>query len=71
MITAASVAAKLTDRGLPTIFRVCGRDDDQARLSAAVLAERFRDRKIALLQDQSAPSRMLAAATKDNLNRSA
>jgi branched-chain amino acid transport system substrate-binding protein len=69
MITAASVAAKLTDRGLPTIFRVCGRDDDQARLSAAVLAERFRDRKIALLQDQTASSRLLAAATKDNLNR--
>ncbi len=69
MITAASVAAKLTDRGLPTIFRVCGRDDDQARLSAAVLAERFRDRKIALLQDQTAPARLLAAATKDNLNR--
>ncbi|MBE7246016.1 MAG: branched-chain amino acid ABC transporter substrate-binding protein [Actinomycetospora chiangmaiensis] len=69
MITAASVAAKLTDRGLPTVFRVCGRDDDQARLSAAVLAERFRDRKIALLQDQTASARLLAAATKDNLNR--
>ena len=69
MITAASVAAKLTDRSLPTVFRVCGRDDDQARLSAAVLAERFRDRKIALLQDQTAPARLLAAATKDNLNR--
>lgn len=69
MITAASVSAKLTDRGLPTIFRVCGRDDDQARLSAIVLAERFRDRKIALLQDLTPAARALAAATKDNLNR--
>lgn len=69
MITAASVSARLTDRGLPTIFRVCGRDDDQSRLSAAVLAERFRDRKIALIQDQMPASRALAAATKDNLNR--
>ena len=69
MITAASVAAKLTDRGLPTVFRVCGRDDDQARLSAAVLAERFRDRKIAILYDPSPPARALATATKDNLNR--
>ncbi|UMY17726.1 branched-chain amino acid ABC transporter substrate-binding protein [Methylobacterium organophilum] len=69
MISAASVAAKLTDRGLPTIFRVCGRDDDQARLSAAVLAERFRDRKIAILYDPSPAARTLAAATKDNLNR--
>ncbi|WP_375465604.1 branched-chain amino acid ABC transporter substrate-binding protein [uncultured Methylobacterium sp.] len=69
MITAASVSAKLTDRGLPTIFRICGRDDDQARLSAIVLAERFRDRKIALLQDLTPASRTLAAATKDNLNR--
>lgn len=69
MITAASVSARLTDRGLPTIFRVCGRDDDQSRLSAAVLAERFRDRKIALIQDQTPAARALAAATKDNLNR--
>ena len=69
MITAASVAAKLTDRSLPTIFRVCGRDDDQAKLSAAILAERFRDRKIAILNDLSPASRQLAAATKDNLNR--
>ncbi|MFX6567411.1 hypothetical protein ABTG51_20315, partial [Acinetobacter baumannii] len=57
------------DRGLPTIFRVCGRDDDQAKLSAAILAERFRDRKIAILSDLSPASRTLAAATKDNLNR--
>ncbi|GAB6845955.1 branched-chain amino acid transport system substrate-binding protein [Methylorubrum rhodinum] len=69
MITAASVAAKLTDRGLPTIFRVCGRDDDQGKLSAAILAERFRDRKIAIVNDLSPASRQLAAATKDNLNR--
>jgi branched-chain amino acid transport system substrate-binding protein len=69
MISAASVSARLTDRGLPNVFRVCGRDDDQARLSAAVLAERFRDRKIALIQDPTPASRTLAAATKDNLNR--
>ena len=69
MITAASVASRLTDRGFPTVFRVCGRDDDQARLSAAVLAERFRDRKIALIQDLTPAARSLAAATKDNLNR--
>ncbi|KQP59201.1 ABC transporter [Methylobacterium sp. Leaf399] len=69
MITAASVAAKLTDRGLPNVFRVCGRDDDQAKLSATVLAERFRDRKIAILSDQTPASRNLAAATKENLNR--
>ena len=69
MITAASVSSRLTDRGLPTVFRVCGRDDDQSRLSAAVLAERFRDRKIALIQDQTPASRALATATKDNLNR--
>jgi len=69
MITAASVAARLTDRGLPTIFRVCGRDDDQAKLSATVLAERFRDKKIAILNDGTPGSRNLAAATKENLNR--
>lgn len=69
MVSPAATAARLTDRGLPGIFRVCGRDDDQGRLSAAVLAERFRDRRIAILHDNTASARALAEATKSNLNK--
>ncbi|MEH3144224.1 MAG: branched-chain amino acid ABC transporter substrate-binding protein [Methylobacterium frigidaeris] len=69
MISPASNAARLTDRGLPTIFRVSGREDDQGRLSATVLAERFREKKIAILYDDTPLSRSLADSTKANLNK--
>lgn len=69
MITPASNTAKLTERGLKTIFRVCGRDDQQGQLSAKVIAEGWHDKKIALLHDNSAFGRGLAEATRDNLHK--
>lgn len=69
MISPSSTAARLTDRNLAGVLRVCWRDDDQGRLSAAIIAERFRDRKIAILHDGTPVSRGLADATKANLNK--
>lgn len=69
MITPASNSAKLTDRGLAGIFRVCGRDDHQGQLAAKIIAERYGSRKIALLHDKTPFSKGLADATKDNLNK--
>ena len=69
MVSPASTAARLTDRNLAGILRVCWRDDDQGRLSAAIIAERFKDRKIAILHDSTPVSRGLADATKTNLNK--
>jgi branched-chain amino acid transport system substrate-binding protein len=69
MISPSSTAARLTDRNLSAVFRVCWRDDDQGRLSAAIIAERFRDRKVAILHDGTPVARGLADATKANLNK--
>ena len=68
MISPASNSAKLTDRGLPGIFRVCGRDDDQGKLTAAIIKERFAGQKIAILHDNAPFGRGLAEAVKANLN---
>jgi branched-chain amino acid transport system substrate-binding protein len=68
MITPSSNTAKLTDRGLPGIFRVCGRDDQQGQLSAKIIKERYGTKKIAILHDNTPFSRGLADATKLNLN---
>jgi branched-chain amino acid transport system substrate-binding protein len=68
MISPASNSAKLTDRGLPGVFRVCGRDDDQAKVTAKIIAERFPGQKIAILHDNAPFGRGLAEATKANLN---
>ena len=69
MISPASNSARLTDRGLPGIFRVCGRDDQQGQLSAQIIRERFPGRKVAILHDNTPFSRGLADATKANLNK--
>ncbi len=69
MITPASNSARLTDRGLAGIFRVCGRDDQQGQLSAKIISDRFPGRKIAILHDNAPFGRGLADATKANLNR--
>jgi branched-chain amino acid transport system substrate-binding protein len=39
MLTPASTNEKVTDRGLPYMFRLCGRDDDQAPAAAKFLKE--------------------------------
>ena len=69
MMTPASNSAKLTDRGLPGIFRVCGRDDQQGQLSAELIKARFGTKKIAILHDNAPFGRGLADATKLNLNK--
>jgi len=69
MMTPASNSAKLTERGLAGIFRVCGRDDQQGRLAAQILSQRFPGKSIALIHDKSPFAKGLADATKDNLNR--
>ena len=69
MISPASNAAKLTDRGLPGIFRVCGRDDEQGVYTAKVFTERFKGRKVAILHDNAPFGRGLAEAVKANLNK--
>lgn len=69
MITPASNSARLTERGLAGIFRVCGRDDEQGLLTGQLITERFRDRKIAILHDNAPFGRGLAEAVKANLNK--
>ena len=69
MITPASNSAKLTDRGLAGIFRVCGRDDTQGELAAQLIKDRFQGKKIAILHDNAPFGRGLADATKANLNK--
>jgi len=69
MVTPTATSPELTARGLSTVFRTCGRDDQQADVAAKFVVEKFKDKKIAILNDLTPGSRNLAAATKENLNR--
>lgn len=68
-ITPASTATEFTDRGLPNVFRTCGRDDMQGFVVAEHILRTFRTRKVGILHDDTAFSRGLAKQTQRFLNR--
>ncbi|MEO1536225.1 MAG: branched-chain amino acid ABC transporter substrate-binding protein [Pseudomonadota bacterium] len=68
VISPASTNPLVTDRGLPTIFRTIGRDDDQAAVAAEFLMSEFPDKSIALLHDGNTYGRGLAEGVKAALN---
>jgi branched-chain amino acid transport system substrate-binding protein len=67
-ITPASTNPAFTERGLWNTFRVCGRDDQQGAVAGAYLAQRYKGKNIAILQDKSTYGKGLADETKKALN---
>jgi len=60
MITPASTNEKVTDRGLPYMFRMCGRDDDQAPAAAKFMQEALGAKTIFIVDDKTTYSQGLA-----------
>jgi len=60
MLTPASTNEKVTDRGLPYMFRLCGRDDDQAPAAAKFLKESLGAKTIFIVDDKTTYSQGLA-----------
>jgi branched-chain amino acid transport system substrate-binding protein len=67
-ISPASTNPRFTDEGKWNTFRVCGRDDQQGEVAGRYMAQNMRDRRIAILHDNSAYGRGLAEETKKALN---
>jgi branched-chain amino acid transport system substrate-binding protein len=65
----ASTNPKLTDEGGPNVFRVCGRDDQQGTVAGNYLADHFKKKRIAIIQDKTAYGKGLADETKKQLNK--
>ncbi|MGO1074044.1 branched-chain amino acid ABC transporter substrate-binding protein [Inquilinus sp. CA228] len=68
-ITPASTNPQLTEQGQKTTFRTCGRDDQQGDVAGAFIAEKFKGRNVAILQDQTTYGKGLADATKSAMNK--
>lgn len=68
MITPASTNPKLTDEGGSNVFRVSGRDDEQGIVAGKYLAERWGDKKIAILHDGTTYGKGLADETRKQLH---
>ncbi|MDR3221016.1 MAG: branched-chain amino acid ABC transporter substrate-binding protein [Candidatus Accumulibacter sp.] len=62
MVT-VSTNPQVTLRGLKNIFRIMGSDDQQGLVAGGYLADKFKDRKIAVVDDKSAYGKGLADET--------
>ncbi|MFL1875463.1 branched-chain amino acid ABC transporter substrate-binding protein [Hansschlegelia beijingensis] len=63
-ISPASTNPAFTDkRPGPTIYRVCGRDDQQGAIGGKYLLDNFKDKKVAIVHDKSSYGKGLADET--------
>ncbi|QND53821.1 ABC transporter substrate-binding protein [Phyllobacterium sp. 628] len=69
MITPTSTTPDLTTRGLETVFRTCGRDDQQADVAAKYMLEHYKDKRIAIVYDKNTYGTGLANGLKAALNK--
>jgi len=53
MITPASTNPHITERGYATVFRTCGRDDQQGAIGAEFLVKELKARKVFVLDDKT------------------
>ena len=72
-MTPASTNPKLTDdaagKGWDTIFRTCGRDDQQGSYAGAWIAEHYKGKNVAIIDDKSTYGKGLADLTRAALNK--
>ena len=59
-ISPGSTNPTFTERGLPDVFRTCGRDDQQSGIAAQAIIERKLGTKIAVIDDKSTYGKGLA-----------
>lgn len=68
-ITPASTNPKLTEQGFGTVFRVCGRDDQQGEVAADFIVNALKARRVAILHDKTTYGQGLADETKRFLEK--
>ncbi len=60
MITPASTNEKVTERGMPYMFRTCGRDDDQSKAAIKFMTDHLKAKAVYIVDDKTTYSQGLA-----------
>jgi len=60
MITPASTNEKVTERGMPYMFRTCGRDDDQSKAAVKFMTDQLKSKTVYVVDDKTTYSQGLA-----------
>lgn len=68
-ITPASTNPQFTERSLPTVFRTCGRDDQQGAVAGSFILQNFKGKKVAVVHDKTPYGKGLADETKKVMNK--
>ena len=68
MLTPASTNEKVTERGLPYMFRVCGRDDDQSKIAGEFIKNYLKAKTIYIVDDKTTYSQGLADNVEKQCN---
>ena len=69
LISNAATNPRLTELGVPTVFRVVGRDDQQGAIAAAYLATTWRGKPIGIVHDGQAYGKGLAEEVRKGLEQ--
>jgi branched-chain amino acid transport system substrate-binding protein len=67
-ITPAATNPKITERGMWNIFRVCGRDDQQGGMAGAIIADKYKGKRVAIVHDKTTYGQGLAEETRKALH---
>jgi branched-chain amino acid transport system substrate-binding protein len=72
MITPASTNPQVTERGLPYMYRMCGRDDDQGPAAVKFMSDHLKAKSVFIVDDKTTYSQGLATevathAAKNNI----
>lgn len=67
-MTPGSTNPQVTERGMETVFRMCGRDDQQGVVAANYIVDDLKATKVAVIHDKDTYGQGLADATKAQLN---
>ena len=67
MVTGSATNPQVTEKGYDTVFRVCGRDDQQTAVAADYLLQAFAGKRVAVIDDKQAYGKGLSEELRKRL----